>query len=292
MSFLKTLQKGATFRPPKAIIYGPPGIGKSTLSCQIPDSIVLDCNDGLDGVPCVRYPARPDEGASGFLFKNMHEVLRAMETLYKEEHDFKALVIDSLTEVQDFIWKQVAQDNNVTSIEGINYGKGYQYAMQYWDQFLGGFSALRDKRGMMIILLCHSETQKYNDPMADSSYDRYNLKLHKLASDKVREGMDAVLFFDQKTYINKEDAGFGKKTSKAAGGSRVLFTSEDPRHVAKNRYNLPAEIPLLQRDQMWETFMATLNKSVSVQPPPKVAEVLPEPPAAVEAVEEERTIPY
>ena len=60
----------------------------------------------------------------------------------------------------------------------------------------------------------------------------------------------------------KEDAGFNRERTIAApvgadGGERIIRTLGGPACVAKNRFNLPAELPL-----SWDAFMQALAAPV------------------------------
>ena len=45
------------------------------------------------------------------------DVMKALDALVNESHDFKTVVIDSLDWLETLIWKQVCSDNKVPSIE-------------------------------------------------------------------------------------------------------------------------------------------------------------------------------
>jgi hypothetical protein len=63
-----------------------------------------------------------------------------------------------------------------------------------------------------------------------------------------------VLFANYKTMIKKDDVGFNKTVSRGiTNGERLLFTSERPAYMAKNRYSLPESIPL-----SWEAFESAI----------------------------------
>ena len=73
------------------------------------------------------------------------------------------------------------------------------------------------------------------------------------------EWVDAVLFATRKFRTETEDAGFGRERTIAVGigkdgGERILRTVGGPACVAKNRYNLPFELPL-----SWEAFVNALS---------------------------------
>jgi hypothetical protein len=68
-----------------------------------------------------------------------------------------------------------------------------------------------------------------------------------------------VLFATRKIITKTEDGGFGRDRTIAAGlgkdgGERVLRTVGSPACVAKNRYDLPAELPL-----SWPALMQALS---------------------------------
>lgn len=67
-----------------------------------------------------------------------------------------------------------------------------------------------------------------------------------------------MLFATRKIITKTEDGGFGRERTIAAGlgkdgGERILRTVGSPACVAKNRYDLPAEIPL-----SWPALMKAL----------------------------------
>jgi hypothetical protein len=56
MSFLSRVQRGRITRPPRVIIYGSEGIGKSTFGAEAPRPVFIPTEDGLDGIACARFP--------------------------------------------------------------------------------------------------------------------------------------------------------------------------------------------------------------------------------------------
>ncbi|MEN6621452.1 MAG: ATP-binding protein, partial [Smithella sp.] len=190
---------------------------------------------------------------SRYKFKTYDEVLKAIEVLIVEDHDFKTLAIDTLDVVEQLIFNQVCIENNVSAIAKIKYGNGYKIARCMWDDFIKRITALRDKRKMTVVLICHALIKPYNDPMGDS-YDRYILNINEKSQEKFTHWADAILFANYKVSRVKEDAGFSEKT-KAVAERRVLFTTDHPAHVAKNRFNLPNELPL-----DWNAFLHHYNE--------------------------------
>jgi hypothetical protein len=152
-------------------------------------------------------------------------------------------VIDSLDWLERLIWAQVCADRGVENIEDIGYAKGYTFALTYWREVLIALDWLRNGRAMMVILLAHAKIERFENPETEA-YDRYSPKLHKLASAVVQEWCDEVLFANYRTYAKTSGEGFDKRAIGVGQGERIIRTTERPAHVAKNRCNLPDELPL------------------------------------------------
>lgn len=232
-------------KPPRIFLYGVQGIGKSTFAAGAPNPYFLNLEDGVDHVKL------PSANVSDKL-TTWRDVIDHLLALSQQEHPFKTLVVDSVDWLEAIIHDQVATEKKVNSIEDIGYGKGYVFAMNYWEQFVAALDDLRNNRGMVIILLAHNQIRKFDDPTTDS-YDRYNVKLHKQAGEKLMEWADAVLFAGYETFIKSEDAGFNKKVKKGTANRRLLFTQETPAYIAKNRYGLPPKLDFPQVDA-WGVF--------------------------------------
>lgn len=241
---LGSITQGAQRKPCKMVLYGVQGIGKTTFAAASPNPIFLPIEDGLASIEAPRFP-RPDSFAA---------VLEAMRVLYREKHDYRTLVVDTLDALEPLIWRHVCDDARKKSIEDFGYGKGYVHAVEEWRRFLGACEVLRDKVGMGIILIAHSAVVRTSPPDGEE-YDRYSLKLHKMASAAVQEWADAVLFAQYEVRVIKTESPNGKSRARAVGdGSRVLRTSERPAWAAKNRFNLPDDLPL-----EWPAFVEAMK---------------------------------
>jgi hypothetical protein len=96
---------------------------------------------------------------------------------------------------------------------------------------------------MVVIKTAHAEVKRFENPETEP-YDRYQIKLHRLASAKAQEHADMVLFANFKTSVTKTDVGMKKVARGVGSGQRVIYTQERPSALAKNRHNLPPELPL------------------------------------------------
>jgi hypothetical protein len=256
---MERIHTGRRHTPPRLLIYGTEGIGKSTTAAQAPNPIFIPTEDGLDQIDCSSFP----------LAGTLADVESSLQSLLNEEHDFASVVIDSVDWLERLIWDVLCEQYGVSSIEKVDggYAKGYTHALTQWRTVLNDLNALRCKRGMCVILLAHAKVEKFEDP-EHSTYDRYSPRLHKHATALITEWADAVLFATRKIITKTEDGGFGRDRTIAAGlgkdgGERVLRTVGSPACVAKNRYSLPAELPLSWQELMNAMTNANNGKETS-----------------------------
>lgn len=245
---LTKLDKGKNIRPPRVVLYGTSGIGKSTFASKAPNVVFMDIEDGLDNLD-----------VASFKVKTFKEVMEGIEALYTQDHDFTTLAVDSIDWLEQLIFDQVAQEHNVKNIEDFGYGKGYSFAVNLWQQFLDGLTALRNEKSIAVILLAHDQIKRYDDPMTES-YDRHTLKLHAKSAALVSEWADCLLFAGHRVFVKEQDTGFNKKIAKGKGGDRILYTEESPAFIAKNRYGLSRELPVC-----WDTFIGDFTKATTAK---------------------------
>ena len=173
--------------------------------------------------------------------------MSALGALYAEKHEYRTVVIDSLDWLERLIWSDVCTKRSVESIEDIGYAKGYVFALAQWRDVLAGLDALRNERGMSVVLIAHAMIEKFANPETET-YDRYVPRLNKHASALVQEWCDEVLFATYQIHTKTTDEGFNRKRTQGIGtGARILRTCERPAHAAKNRLSLPDEMPLDHR---------------------------------------------
>lgn len=253
MTLMERIHTGRRHSPPRLLIYGTEGIGKSTTAAQAPKPIFIPTEDGLDQIDCASFPKA----------RSFADVQSAIGELLRDEHEFQTVVIDSADWLEHLIFDALCEQYGVSSIEKVDggYARGYTHALTHWRPLLDDIDRLRNERGMCVIMLAHAKVEKFEDP-EHSAYDRYSPRLHKHATALITEWADAVLFATRKIITKTQDAGFNRertiaaglgKDSTGGGGERVLRTVGSPACIAKNRYGLPAELPL-----SWQALMQHL----------------------------------
>lgn len=243
---LSSIQRNKA-KPPRILVHGMPGIGKTTFACAAPSPIVMQTEDGLGVLDVPAFP----------MPKTYNEVMEALVALYSEEHDYQTLVIDSLDWLEPIVWQGACEANEWESIESPSYGKGYVEALIYWRRFFQAVTSLRDDKGMTIIMIAHSDIKRVEDP-SFPAYDRVDIKMHKRAAALAEEYCDVIGLARMQVATVSEDKGFNAKRTRATTtGARELLTVGQPGFLAKNRYNLPSKIPL-----SWQDFSDAMTQSL------------------------------
>ncbi len=231
---LTTITRGKVLAPPRVLLYGAEGIGKSTFAAGAPLPIFLPGEEGTNHLDVARFP-RPE---------TWQDVLESVRVLDQDAHDYKTFVVDTLDSLEPLVWAEVCRKGGKTAIEDFGFGKGYIAAVDEWRYFLAAVERLR-ARGMGVVLLAHSVVKTFKNPEGED-YDRYQLKLHEKSAGVLKEWSEAVLFAQLETYAPKEDRGKAKGIST---GARIVRTQRTAAFDAKNRYDLPESMPL-----DWQAF--------------------------------------
>ena len=250
MGMLEHIQTGRENKPPRIMLYGQEGVGKSTFGASAPAPIFIQTEDGLGEIDCCKFP----------LAQSVEDVIIELTALRDEEHNFRTVVIDSLDWLERLIFDEICKEFGVRSIEKADggYGKGYVDALVHWRKVLALLDDLRNKRGMMVILLAHAKVERFEDP-ENAAYDRYSPRLHKHAASLVSEWVDTVLFATKRMRVSKDgDSRTIAAPIGADGGELIIRTNGSPACIAKNRYGLPNEIPL-----SWDEFIQAYRNCVA-----------------------------
>lgn len=244
MSILQKLTTGKVSAPPRVLVYGDPGVGKSTFAATAPKPVFIPLEDGLDQVDCVKFPHVKD-------FATFISYLKAVR---EEEHDFQTLVIDSLSALQNIVADGVcaaAGAKFLTAAYG-GYNRGNDAALvQFRKDVYSLLDEIRQKRRMAIIQIAHShdETVKYTDGTSDR---RTAPRLISAIRDWVVEWNDIVAYARIRTM---EDASGGKIVIGKNGGEREMVCVGDTRLLAKNRFGISAgSIPF-----SWDSLMSAMK---------------------------------
>ena len=214
----------------KVVVYGPEGIGKTSFAANFPDPVFVDTEDSTKAYNVRRFP-RPNSFAM---------LLAEVQQVRDTPGVCRTLVVDTADWAERLCTQDLLSRTKKGGIEDFGYGKGYVYLSEDFGKLLNLLDEVIS-RGVNVVLTAHAKLSKFEQPDEMGSYDRWEMKLSKHIFPMVKEWADIILFANYKTLVIHTDDG---KKAKAQGGARVMYTTHHACWDAKNRYDLPQELPL------------------------------------------------
>jgi GTPase SAR1 family protein len=264
--------KGKIEGAQKICVYGPEGIGKSTFAAQFPNVLFIDTEGSTKHMDVARTP-KPS---------SWQMLLDQVQYVKQNPTSFQTLAIDTADWAEQLCITSICAKHQKQGIEDFGYGKGYIYLAEEFGRLLNKLEELVEM-GINVVITAHAKMRKFEQPDEMGAYDRWELKLQKQTGPLLKEWADMVLFANYKTtVVNVDGQGANKGKNKAQGGKRVMFTTHHPCWDAKNRHNLPLELPFdfLQIVHCLPGMVAT--------PPTQVATVKEEPKVTVTPTEQSK----
>lgn len=242
----------------KVVIYGQEGVGKSTLAASFPGAVFIDCEGSTSRMNVRRLP----KPTSWQMFTDEFEYVLSNA----QAKGYQSVIVDTFDWAERFALEALCAEHKVSGIEGMNYGKGWEYEKEMIGRFLDRTDRLIAS-GINVVLLCHAITRKTTLPEEMEEFDHWELKLGNKTTNKIapllKEWSDMTLFLAFRTNIEAVDDK-GKK-HKATSCERVMYTTKTAWWDAKNRFQLPDRLPLA-----WESIAGIFGPPAAPPPAPPV----------------------
>jgi len=240
MPLMDSLITTTTPSPSKMIVYGQPGVGKTTFAASA-GAILIDCENGAGAVRGLKRTPYLQS------WPQMRQwLVELASSPLPPDDDVSALAIDTIDWMVQRIVEHVVLDldgkaqGDITNTLGTAHG-GYFKAREIvqnivYRDLLPMLNAVADS-GLAIILLAHAANTRMTAP------EGFDLRLAapdlpQWIAPPFIEWADAVL------YASRD------------GDQRTLLTEGTNVILAKNRYGLPPQLPL-----SWPALMQAMNTS-------------------------------
>jgi len=235
------------FTPPKIVIVGVEGFGKTTIGASVEGAVMLMPNKetgyktlvGAGRVPNIPY----------LITNTWEETMAALDDM----GGAKALVLDELTgfeaQCNEYVCR-VTKEFSSDWYKFNHYLKGeHLVANGEWARFLVRLEQL----GILVVALSHFVIAKY--PQLDTEgFSRYSSGLgQKYVWPVTRQWADAILYGSFEIARSDDGRGLG-------GKERILHTEHDAIRDGKNRYGMPPVMRMPDEPaEMWPTIWDAIN---------------------------------
>ena len=140
------LTRGVRPEPQRIVIYGPEGIGKTTLAAQMPDPVFIDVEGSTSDMDVIRSPTP----------SSWRSLVDTVDAFVRNHHGRRTLVVDTADWAEKLCIAHVCAANNMTSLGGQeDYGRSYNLLETEWRRFLDSLSRVAAS-GMHVCLTAHT----------------------------------------------------------------------------------------------------------------------------------------
>lgn len=223
------------------------GMGKTTLGSLFPEPVFIRTEDGTQSIA---------DRADVALFPVagcVQDVLEAVMSLATEEHDFRTLVIDSVTKFNAMVEGEILASD--PKARGLNqalggYGNAFDAVAKVHSELRKACGYLMSEKGMNIVFLAHATTETIDPPDGDA-FTRYSIPMHKKSIPVYTNDVDVVAFIKMKTYTSGE----GAKKKAVTDGSRIITCYPTPNHVSKNRLGIKEDLVFVEGENPFDQYL-------------------------------------
>lgn len=264
-SRLGQVKRGRLGLPPRVLVYGPQGVGKTTIAADA-NALFADIEGGSGEVDASRYPFNPGE-IDEFKPRSYDQIDAAVDDLIAHpDHGFAAFALDTGDALEAKIHAYLCEKHKVSSIEkvGGGYGKGYRAAVEELRRLLAKLDTLR-AQGVIVIVLAHSTTGTFKNPEGED-FDRFSLACHHLFAGQLYSWCDIVgfLHFEDGSKKLDEDASKEKRARGWSTGRRIMQLSREAAWDAKWRLTVPMELEFeVGNEHPWAPFADAIARARS-----------------------------
>lgn len=223
------LSSGNVVVAQRLVVYGPSGVGKTTLAARFPGALILDIENGSKNfaVNRVEEIRTLDDVKEALGYAAAEPAVR---TVAIDTADWLEPILDAA-----FIKGWNARDGTkYEGVSAVDYYRANPEWLKYCKSFLKSLDALLPDK--TVVFLAHSKVSRFDPPdNMRSPYNRYELNCSKQFSDALTEWCDAKLFMTREVLVEEKRNG---QVKARGGAARLVYPAYTAFADAKNRWGL------------------------------------------------------
>lgn len=224
-------------RARKTLIYGSPGIGKTTFVSNIPGIAILDTEQGSkDLVHSVRISTNDFAEINEIIddiAKDKTRFEQAVPT--QESFSLKAIAIDSLSGFEKILTDEICKTARKNDLSDFSYGAGYAKLSASVLTFLEKLDKIIGLE-MDVFLVGHETFQEHVTPTEEPYMTIWPL-VHKRIRENVFRWCDEVFYVKDRILVDQN-----KKAKEVKSEGRHLLSDNNPAYLTKKRLAFPEKI--------------------------------------------------
>lgn len=236
----------------KTGIYGPEGIGKSSLMAAL--------GKNLDSVADIEGSQQDFATPKVTGIENWSDLRAWVQSLTGGIHG-----IDSITRAEDWAAQYVIETKKSNegakasdSLEDFKYGAGMTFVADEFRKLLADIDAAVT-RGTSFVIIAHARITKTKNPDG-SDFVRYEPRL--IDTPKASNMLQFVQFLDHLAFVQL-DMSVSKDRKVTGSGSRTIYLDTAPQRVSKCRGISNDPIPFPEGDDaFWRLVLPTIGKAM------------------------------
>ncbi len=224
-------------KPNKLIgtVYGGAGVGKTYLASNCEKPVLLRIEDGsaslkdkdIKMLPCIQEPV---------------DVFMQIKALIEQEHDFKTLVIDSVSKFDEMAISEYLSKNKGLKLSDNDYA-GYEFVYSRHRSLANACAKLSAIKNMNIVFISHEKTTAVG---RDSKQQQMTLKMSPKSARYYVDDVDFVGYLQPSDIISPD----GKRTR-----AIKMDVDSNLNNQAKNRFELTGKELITKTTSLESIFL-------------------------------------
>lgn len=250
------------FPPLFMLLYGPPGIGKTSWTSHFNDvQYLLDSQD-LGARTLQRFKQMAPTKNDPIIANDFSEMLAELKSIAMGRTLCKTAVVEGLLGIERYCFIDHCHNEfkgNFGKDGFYSYGNGPKSAAKHlWPDFIGALQEVHEK-GINVILTGHSSIKPHKNPFGND-YDKFIVNVDNEVWNMTFRAFDSVLFYHHIVDVVSPEGSLKNKANPASA-RRLIGCQPDPLYDAKNQYGLPAIIECGDsHDTAFTNFVAAMTQ--------------------------------